>query len=188
VLPLTLLCLAFPRGSQTLRRVAVFSLSRLSRQGIFETFFSPLLLRCSFFPAFLRASELLSGSRYLVFVVFAVKDFVNFLLRPPASNFSLSAHKPVGGFCCASVGSEAGGGVCSRSGSLGKYFCHYLSFSKKPRSFHEFRSKKPCLLCSDRVAGGGFMSSDRAAGGRFLSSVSTAGSRSRSAHRREIEG
>jgi hypothetical protein len=55
------------------------------------------------------------------------------------------------------VGSEAGGGVCSRSGPLGKYFCHYLSFSKKPRSFEGFRSKKTLLLYSDRAAGCGLI-------------------------------
>ena len=39
---------AFLRGIQGLQRVAVFSPSRLSRQGIFETFFSPLSLRVFF--------------------------------------------------------------------------------------------------------------------------------------------
>ena len=67
-------------------RVAVFSLSRLCCQGLSKLFFSPRLLR-AFSPAFLRGWKVRSGSRYLVFIVFAVKDFVNFLLRPPASHF-----------------------------------------------------------------------------------------------------
>ena len=84
-------------------RVAVFSLSRLSRQGTFETFFSPRLLRTLFSLAFLRGWRVRSGSRYLVSVVFAVKDFVNFLLRPPVSNFSGRASAPLRG------GSRVGG-------------------------------------------------------------------------------
>jgi hypothetical protein len=71
-----------------------------------------------FSPAFLRAWKVRSGSRYLVFVVFAVKDFVNFLLRPPGSSSPLRGGLSRGR--SALVGSESGGGVCSRSGSLGK--------------------------------------------------------------------
>ena len=134
-----------PSGSRCLVSLAfaVKDFLKLSfHRGCFGLFFPALLERRS------RASGLRSGSRYLVFIVLAVKDFVNFFLRPPFANFSCAG--PCGS---ASVGSEAGGGVCSRSGPLGKYFCHYLSYSEKPRNFDGFRIKKTLLLSSDRAAG-----------------------------------
>jgi hypothetical protein len=110
----------------------VFSLSRLSRQGIFETFFSPLLLWCSFFPAFLRASELLGGSRYLVSVVFAVKDFVNFLLRPPASNFQRARTRPRGVRAARRWGPKREAVYAPGRGPSASTFVTIRHFPKKP--------------------------------------------------------
>ena len=73
-------------------RVAVFSLSRLCCQRLCETFFSPRLLRSLFslpFPEGKRGGwRVRSGSRYLVSVVFAVKDFVKLSSsEPPFQTF-----------------------------------------------------------------------------------------------------
>jgi hypothetical protein len=67
-------------------RVAVFSLSGLCCQRLFETFFSPFCFGLFFPLHFCGASRVRSGSRYLVSVVFAVKDFRNFLFTAFASS------------------------------------------------------------------------------------------------------
>ena len=73
-------------------RVAVFSLSRLCCQRLCETFFSPRFpLRAGSSAATslrkFEASGVRSGSRYLVSVVFAVKDFVKLSSAAPGSDF-----------------------------------------------------------------------------------------------------
>lgn len=141
-----------------------------------------------------------SGSRCLVSLAFAVKDFVKlsfhrgcfelfiprfsrrktlgfegpkrvavsslcrlccqrlcetFFPRPPGSDFCRALRSWWSAL--RRRGSESGGGVCPRSGPLGKYFCRGRSLSEKVRDFAGFRSKTTRLLSSDLLAGRGLI-------------------------------
>jgi hypothetical protein len=135
-------------------RVAVFSLSRLCCQRLCETIFSAVPFwtvssaACPWLDTRPRGPKRVAGSslRGLCCQRLCETFFPRLPLRTFRVPRALSS-------CGASVGSEAGGGVCSRSPSFGKYFCHYLSLSEKRRSFIGFRSGMTHLLCSDRPIG-----------------------------------
>jgi len=118
-------------------------------QRLSETIFSPRCFGLFSAAPCGAASGVRSGSRYLVSVAFAVKDFVKLSSATPIRSFlGCALRRGVGG-------SEAGGGVCSRAPPFGKYFCRSSSFCKKGRYFMGFRPSRTDLLCSDQATGPG---------------------------------
>ena len=90
-----------------------------------------------------------SGSRYLVSVAFAVKDFVKLSSAvPDAFPFGDALF----GERKATRGVRIGRRCMPSIVSFGKIFCRYFFGSKFPRDFEGFRPVRTLLLYSDRAS------------------------------------
>jgi hypothetical protein len=90
-----------------------------------------------------------SGSRYVVSLVFAVKDFAKLFSATPDSDFSPSC-----GLSARRRGVRSGRRCMPSIVSFGKIFCRYFARAKFLRDFQGFRPVGTRLLYSDRASVG----------------------------------